>query len=118
MGEGSVTRQGDGCCSIVWFWRVLADSQSWCAIPWWPDQGGGVEYIWLPDQSGGIAKVWLPDQGKETGEVGGDLGLPSQGGRAGEVWLPDHLLGERAWVPSSILYFIVYITGQCGGCGE
>ena len=25
MGEGSVTRQGDGCCSKVWFWIVLAN---------------------------------------------------------------------------------------------
>ena len=76
MGEGSEARGENDCCSMVWFVKVLADSQeSWCGFPWVPNQGGDdVEegYGWLPDQGGGDGggeKDWLPDQNGEGEDV-------------------------------------------------
>ena len=51
MGEGSEARGENDCCSMVWFVKVLADSQlSWFTPPWLPDQGEEGEVVWLPDQ--------------------------------------------------------------------
>ena len=111
MGEGSVARGGNDCCSIVWFLRVLANSHlSWCTFPQLPDQGGGKGKVWLPDQGGGEGKVWLPDHGGEElavtlpdqdGEQ--EVWLPDiKGGTAG-AWLPDHWLEGGSWLPKSPL---------------
>ena len=111
MGEGSVTRGENDCCSMVWFLRLPAGSQvSWCTPPWLSDQGeeGGIVRlpdqgeeqgaVWVPDQEGRQGIVWLPDKEKETGEVWlpdqeeevGEVWLPDQEGKAEEIWLPDH----------------------------
>ena len=86
MGEGSVARGGNDCCSIVWFLKLLADSQlSWCTAPLLPDRGKEGRVVWLPDQEGAQGTVWLPDQYGELGRVW----LPDKGGEQDTVWLPD-----------------------------
>ena len=66
MGEGSVARGENDCCSIVWFEIVLADSQmSWRTPPWLPDQGEEGGIVWLPDSGGEQCTAWLPDPGGE-----------------------------------------------------
>ena len=71
MGEGSVTRGGNDCCSMIWFDRLPAGSQvSWCTPPWLSDQGEEEGIVRLPDQEGRQGIVWLPNKEEEIGAIG------------------------------------------------
>ena len=87
MGEGSVTKGENDCCSMVWFLRLPAGSQvSWCTPPWLSDQGEEGGIVWLPDQGEVQGVVWLPDHEGMQGSVW----LPDKEEETGAIWLPDH----------------------------